>query len=148
MDNIIDQWFKEASQQCLIFTTPDEDFLIYKGFKIGRPHEIPITYIKDARLSNMYTDVSKTNTNLFKKHGFIKGVDIISHKRDSSRIKYYKRQTEQFYDKKRRAEKELKINKDVPLNTKRVRNLKIRIRESLDLMFFYKSRVKQFKNKY
>lgn len=147
MDNIIEQWFEEASKKCMIFTTPDEDFLIYKGFKIGKPYEVPI-YIKDVRLSNMYTDVSKTSTNLFKKHGFIKGADIISHKRDSSRIKYYKRQTEQFYDRKRKAEKELKVNKDIALNTKRVRNLKIRIRESLDLMFFYKSRVEQFKNKH
>lgn len=141
----IESWFEEAKQQCPLFETLNENFIIYKGFKIFKPFDGKVQIV-DARYGNMYTNVSKTSLSYFEKFGFIKGADIISHKRDVKRVETYKSKTAKLYDKRRRFKKELPKNKR--LNEKRIRNINKKIATNVDLIFYYSTRIEQFKIKY
>lgn len=137
-------WFKQVQNLVRTFKTYNNEFVIYKGFKITNRNGD--YFIEDTRFSNMYGNVTKHDLDKFNKLGFIKGVDRVGFERDTKRIELYKKKAELLYDKRRKFIKELPKNKT--LNEKRIRNLNIRVDEYIDLMFFYEVRVKQFNIKY
>ena len=139
------EWYEEALLGCKVFTTLDENFIIYKGFKIAKPFEGDYE-IKDARYSNMYTRPSSVSLSHFREFGFIKGADVISYKRDVKRLESYKKRTARLYDKRKKFKAQLP--KDKKLNEKRIRNINRKIGEFVDLIFYYDTRIKHYNNKY
>lgn len=143
--NEIQGWFEEASALTSVFKVLNDEFIIYKGFKITK-NEFGTYILEDTRFSNMYAPVNSSNYNTFKKLGFIKGADSISYARDIERVETYKKRTGILYDKRKRCKDELPKNKR--LNEKRIRNINKKVQEYVDLIFFYQTRVKQFNFKY
>lgn len=141
----IQTWYEEAIKVTRVFSIPSESFIIYKGFKITKTEENEY-FIKDVRFTNMYSNVNDITVSHFKKFGFVKGVDIISFKRDTKRIDTYKKRTVTLYDKRKKAKKE--ISKDRRLNEKRIRNIDKKIDEYVDLIFYYQTRINQYNIKY
>jgi len=140
----IKKWYEEVILCQRPHQRYDSEYIIYKGFKITKLND---TFtLKDVRWSNFYNDVSKTNLNILRKHGFIKGVDIIGYKRDVKRIKSYKKRITRLYDKRKIFKKQM--DEDRRLNTKRIRNINLRIDDYVSFIFFYQVRVNQFKIKY
>lgn len=137
-------WFEEAKKEALVFNVLEDEFVIYKGFKLTNGDSGYV--LEDTRFSNMYTPVTKTSMEKFRTHGFVKGADIISFERNTKRVESFKRRAELLYDKRRKFKKELPKNKR--LNEKRIRNINKRIEEFIDHMFLFKSRIQQFNNKY
>ena len=145
MDNEIQIWFEEAEKREKVFSNLHDEFVIYKGFKITK-NRFGTYMLQDVRFSNMYAPSNEKCYKIFKDLGFIKGADSISFERDVKRVAFYKRKTEQLYDKRRRCKKEMP--KDKRLNEKRIRNINKKIKEYVDLIFFYETRIKQFNSKY
>jgi hypothetical protein len=143
MDNV-EKWFKEVEGVTPIHETKGGTFIIYKGFKISFIEGVYHMY--DVRFSNLYTSVVQKDLNLFSKHGFIKGADIINYNRNSKRVLSYKKRTEILYDKRAKFKKEMP--KNPKLNQKRIKNINIRIRDYVDQMFLYQNRIQDFNNKY
>ena len=143
-NDIIREWFNEATVTTKVFTLADSKFIIYKGFKILNVEGIYT--IQDVRFSNMYSSVTPDCYKEFKKKGFIKGADYICFKRNKKRVLTYKKRAEVWYDKRRRVKKE--IPKNTELNEKRIRNVNRKIEESINHMFLYKTRINQYKSKY
>jgi len=129
------QFFLLSKKEGVFYNDSHNSFTLYKGFKITIDAN-DTYYIQDTRKSNYYSKVSKEDKNLIEKHGFIKGVDIISYRLNRRRVSRTKRKIERFYDKKPTAsDKELKIiEKMIDMNINR--------------LFFYKFKVSQFENKY
>ena len=143
----VKQWFEEAKRELKLFRVSDVEFVIYKGFKITSSKSITSKFlIEDVRYSSFYSKPSSIDLDFFKEFGFIKGADIIGFERDSLRIGYYTKKIERLYTKRRKAKKEMHLNKK--LNEKRVRNINKHIDNYIDLLFFYQTKINQFNNKY
>lgn len=143
--NKLKEWFDEASKMDKVFSVGDEDFIIYKGFKITQERDGHCK-IQDTRFSNMYTSITKTCLKMFEDIGFIKGADTISLARNIQRVETYKKKTGLLYDKRRRCKNELPTN--TRINEKRIRNINTRIQDYVDLIFLYQTRIQQFNFKY
>jgi len=143
--NQITKWFEEVKQTNNVHTTSEGEFVIYKGFKITIPEQ-GNPRIQDVRFNTMYSDVTKAAKMLFVKLGFKRGVETLQNFRDIKRVEALKKKTAKLYDKRKQFRKELPLNKR--LNEKRIRNIKRKVSENIDLIFFYQSRIKQFNNKY
>lgn len=145
--SIIKNWLEEAKKELKLFKTPNVEFVIYKGFKITSNKSLSSGFlIEDVRYNNFYSKPSDIDLDFFKEFGFIKGADMIGFKRDSLRIGYYTKKIERLYTKRRKAKKEMHLNKK--LNEKRVRNINKHIDNYIDLLFFYQTKINQFNNKY
>lgn len=144
MDNI-QRWYNEVKNITRIFEVNDDEFIIYKGFKITSPLEGD-PFIEDVRFGNIYSNITQQDCDTFKTLGFIQGADTIGNTRDIQRVESYRKRTRTLYQKRKKFRKELP--KDKRLNEKRIRNINIKIAEFVDLIFFYETKVKQFNNKY
>ena len=106
-----------------------EEFVIFKGFKVMKDGSI-----YNVRCSDYYTSASKVDRFMFKKHGFVKGATLIVQKRDLKRINKLHHILSKLYN-----DKYSFSNKDIKKFGICVRD----IDEMTNLLFFYKSRVKQ-----
>ena len=109
---------------------------MYKGFKISFDASEQY-HIQDVRKSNWYTKVTKSDSALIQKHGFIKGVDILSNRSDRRRFYKAKKKIEKLYDAK-------KITKDV--NT--IKSIDRMIDINISRFFYYRYKIEQHENKY
>lgn len=138
------RWYEEVKDKLRVHSMWGIDFIFYKGFKLSKLGD---DYdIQDVRHSNLYSVITKKCYHKFLVNGFIKGADIISFERDKKRIISYTKKTENLYQKRKKFKKEML--KDKRLNKKRIRNINRKIDEHIDLLFFYKTRTKQFNYKY
>ena len=142
--NLVKKWYEEAKAFTKVHNTYDSSFIIYKGFKISLREGVYTLF--DVRFSNLYSEVTPDCIEYFKKYGFVAGVDLVGLERDRLRIVNYKKKAEGLYAKRAKFKKELNQNKK--LNEKRIRNINLKIDESIDLMFFYQVRVNQLNIKY
>ena len=142
--NEIQRWFKEAEKVARTFSGLNDEYVIYKGFKIIKLGSKYI--IQDVRFSNLGNPVSEEDYSKFRVLGFIKGADYINYNRDTLRVQSYKQRTEALYTKNRRLLKELP--KDRKINEKRIRRNKIKIDDYINQILFYQVRIKQFNIKY
>jgi len=136
---MIRDWFIEAKSHegVRVFTDNDCEFIIYKGFKIYCNSEIYT--IKDARLSDFYTEVKEGDHQQLVELGFIEGADAISFKRSEDRVKYFNKKLENLYNQRKYYEKNLK--KDKRLFTKKINTCNQKIEEAVDKLIFYKSKI-------
>lgn len=139
---MVEQWYKEAELQTLVHSTEKTDFIIYKGFKISK-HKIDNSFtIQDCRFTDLLSEISKEDNLIITDLGFIKGVDLLSHRRDVIREKKYRSILETLYT-KRAIYKKAK-----PFNKKRLSNCEDNIIKCRDLLFYYLVRLEQYKEKY
>ena len=83
--------------------------------------------------------------NAFKRHGFIKGADLLKLKRDKARVKGCKRALEKLYTNKRTYKKQ-KTRKEY--YAKKLRSVEVNILEQIDSLFLYQNKVELVNNKY
>lgn len=134
------KWFEEAEKHTKVFRDKTSLFIIYKGFKITK--SIDKYFIQDVRFRDVYSEVSPKDNKILQEFGFIKGVDLITFNRDLARARIYTIRTEKFY-KVRDS-----LQKSDPKFSSKMSNCIDNINKSLDLMFYYQTRVNQFKIKY
>ena len=155
--NIVKEWFEEACKKLKVHDIPHEAFVIYKGIRVSRRTHIlsdePIISDSDVQYSIVdvnrndgYPPLTSEDEFVIKLHGFIEGCDIIGYNRDLKNIQKLKNKAELLYEKRRKFENELPVNKR--LNLKRIRNINVNVRILLDQMFLHNIRVEQFKIKY
>lgn len=145
---MLQNWYEEylGSGKRPPFQDVDEEFIIYKGFKIIRSPEGYI--ILDVRRSDLYDPVREVDLKMFKDHGFVKGADIIMYQRDKIRCKKYKEAIEFLYLLRRQYKEELPGSKRVAFVKKKIRNINKNIHDNADSIFFYQTRMKQVKEEY
>jgi hypothetical protein len=138
---MLDKWFKEGFGYDAVvkLSYSDGTSLIYKGFRLFKKLDDTYT-IQDVRGSEFYSPVKKEDLALLESLGFIKGCDIIMLNRDKLRVETYTRKIEKLSRLKREHTK----NKDV----KKVKICNKNMNDYIDLLFFYKTRLTQLKNKY
>jgi len=97
----IKDWYEEALDNNLEFYDYGKDFkfVIYKGFKLisKKDHESENYYIVDTRHKDTYSQVTNKNLKTLLKYGFIRGVDMITQKRDKKRVIKYKKKIARLY---------------------------------------------------
>lgn len=141
---MLKNWFEEASKVCKVFTSEEEVFLIYKGFRISYNEDRYL--LQDTRKSNMYSKVNPRDLKLLTSKNFIEGCDIISFRRSINRVKSIERQLVKLYARRKKAKSLLNTNRK--MNEKRIRNINKRISYLIDEMFLNKARINQFNIKY
>ena len=142
MDNLR-EWYEQAAKVTLVHKAFGSTFVIYKGFKISSFDDGSFE-IFDTRFSDVYTKVSLKDMKVFKSKGFIKGANLLMYDRDVKRVKDYTKKLEKLYSERDKYNQKLETN--VSFYSKRIKNCEDSIQSNLDLLFFYSSRVKQFKN--
>jgi len=124
------------------FSSINSKSVLYKGFKMSLNLETFEYNLLDIRKTDFYSSVNDSDFALIVEHGFIKGCDLIMKQRDEERIKSYTRRLEKLYTLK------AEYKKDVIKNKKRLGICEANISETIDLLFFYKARLIQNKEKY
>lgn len=135
------EWFNEHK---IKFTTDKGLFVIYKGFKISNVNEV--YSIQDVRMNDFYSDVKPKDLKILDKLGFVKGADSISHSRDLRRVKIYDNKIKTFNQNLINHKK--KLNTNLPFYRKKIRNDSENVDKYINLLYFYKHRIIQHKNKY
>ena len=145
---MLERWYKECvdNKSLRSFRDKDSEFYIYKGFKLERVLDIII--LKDVRYNDFYNKVFKKDKKILKKHGFIKGCDLIMYERDSLRVNRHKGLLESLYIERKKVEKNYKNPRKRKSSEKRLRSIGPAIQENIDFMFFYDARRIQTKEKY
>ena len=138
--DVVKEWFEEAQADSGTYKDYNKKYTLYKGFKIEVKEGKYI--ILDMRFTDMYSQVTQKDREIFEEFGFIRGADLIAYQRDLKRDEYYNRRTEKFYTVKDNLEK------DDPKYDSKLFNCKENIGKSIDLMFYYRTKINQFNNKY
>lgn len=146
-----DIWFEEAKRYgAVYYKEPGVEFIIYKGIKLEKTNDG--LRMLDVRFNDFYGRVPKRDKKFLKKHGFIKGCDIMMYNRDLIRSSKYKKDIEDFYTELDKNRKLVSIRSTRVSIKKKARKaigiLERNIRESIDLYLLYSSRANQFKIKY
>ncbi len=137
---ILEKWFNQAKLNTRVFKDKNSSFVIYKGFKIRKSDK---KYsILDTRLRDLYSKIRDKDLIVINKYGFIRGVDLLSYERNVRRSYYYKRRTEKYY-----TIRDSLIKNDKDYNNK-LNNCNNNIYKNIGLIFFYNSKIHQFKSKY
>src|SRR5690606_8400224 len=129
----VKQWFDEAIENHIkVFTAPESEFIIYKGFKITKT--IDGNYIiQDVRINNFYSKVSDKDLSVLTTLGFIKGVEKLSYDRNLRRVVIYTKKLEKLYSEREICQKRMSTN--VTFYSKKLRNCKEGIGKYIDLLF-------------
>lgn len=140
------EWFDEAVKyRVRVYSVKDSDYILYKGFKISKFHDGE-HLIQDIRLTDFYTEVEKEHLAIINTKGFIRGADDISYERNVIRVDDYTKKIETLYGNLEDFEKNK--NKKPSFYAKKIENCQKNIHNYVDLMFFYKAQIEQYKNKY
>lgn len=78
--------FRVASERFPVHSTVDEDFIIYRGYRISKTRESDYVVLVDARNGDYYRPVDDDDLRLFLKVGFEHFCDKKQVIRDSKRI--------------------------------------------------------------
>lgn len=138
--NVLKKWFEEAKKETKVFTDDSGQFVIYKGFKVRE--EKDKYSILDVRFIDLYSKVRNSEYKIMKKFGFIIGIDLISYARDLNRVFLYNKKVEKFYNLRD------SLDKKDPKYLSKLSNCNDNINKNIDLMFYYKTRINQFRIKY
>ena len=140
----IRNWWEEAIEITNIFTGDRLIFIIYKGFKITRFNDN--TYVlEDVRLNDFYTEVRMSDLDRFNNLGFVRGADLIRHTRDLFRYNLALKHLVKHHDLRERHESGVikpERGRDKAFHEKGRGNAS----KNIDMVFFYQSRIGQFKN--
>lgn len=144
-------WYEKARRHgAVTYRDKDVEFIIYKGIKLEKTNDG--LRMLDVRFNDFYTRVSKRDKRVLKKHGFIKGCDILMYNRDLMRSSMYKREIEDLYTQLDRHRKLVGTRSTKVAIKKRSRKaigiLERNIRDTIDLFLLYSSRANQFEIKY
>ena len=113
--------------------------IIYKGFSITK-HEDGIYILSDCRKSTFYSDINPNDLQIIESNGFKKGCDIIQMNGDELRVTKIKRNIAKIHNQKSTL---AKSNPSSPT----LKTLENNMAKLVDELFFYKSRLKQLKDK-
>lgn len=142
---VIKQFYREIKKSKInIHVDGLTTFAIYKGFKVSKTNDEYL--LQDVRSSDFYDTVKPKHLDMLKSLGFIKGADTIVYNRDLRRVQSYTSLLEKLYKNRKLYEKQL--TKDKVFYEKKIKNTNENILKNIDLLFFYKTRVNQFNNKY
>lgn len=133
-----ERWFNEV-RKLRVFNCDSYEFVIVKGFKITHYFPTDTYTVQDVRFNDFYSEVSEEDLSILTLHGFLKGIDIISYKRNIKRVGNYHRLIEGLYSKITQGEKEGKDN-----YPKQLRVYNNRIHSHHDLLQLYKSKIKEY----
>lgn len=136
MDDKVKVWFNEVSR---VHHSSDSSFVIFKGFKITKFDEGGYS-IQNVMKSDMYPDATQKEISVFIEHGFVKGATLLQNERDKKRVIKYTKKLESLYTRRAKVKKESPSKK----RDKKIRLINNSIKNNLDLVFFYKTRVNQF----
>lgn len=145
--SVLKEWFDEVGRNNVkIHHSKESEFVIYKGFKLSK--SIDGFTIQDVRRSDFYDDVKIKEHNILCKLGFIRGADLIVHRRNVKRVSVYTRLLEKTYSDRKLFSSKLRPLKTREFYKKKIRNCQDNIKKYIDLLFLYKSRVEQYNLKY
>jgi hypothetical protein len=138
---MIKQWFEEyLSSVGGLFSSKEHNFILYKGFKIINEQG---TYrIQDVRRNDFYSEVFATDLAMFKEHGFVRGADLIMYNRDVTRVRRYTSRLEMTYTRRDHL-RGLPPEGRPKGYAKAVNTVDKKIRECVDKIFFFQTRLKQ-----
>lgn len=139
--DILKKWYTTVSVEGVRIQTKEEVYYLYRGFKISLSNKGRYS-ISDLRYRDVYSPLLESDRSLLIDHGFILGCDLIRYARDYRREIKYRKAAEYWYtyrDSIRAREEGY---------TLRLSNCNRVINSKLDLMIYYKIRLKQFKDKY
>lgn len=144
---ILQEWFEDARQNNVrIFHFEENDFLIYKGFKITKNYD---GYrLQDVRRSDFYDEIKSKDLKILLKLGFIEGIDYIVNQRNLRRVNIYTKILEKLYTHRKEYQSKLRPRITREFYQKKIRNCNENIHNNIDLLFLYKSRVEQYNLKY
>ncbi|NRA77308.1 MAG: hypothetical protein HRU18_03785 [Pseudoalteromonas sp.] len=137
--SLIKEWFEDSKgDTILVEQSNGVVWIMYKGFKITKSPEG--YFIQDVRFSDFYNSVRPEDFEILKGEGFIRGADTISYRRNILRVEVCTKKIERLYTQRDFFKSEGLV--------KKLRNCQENINKSIDQLFFYKSAVSQYKNKY
>lgn len=141
----IQGWYEEAIKDHKVFNTVKESFVIYRGFRISKDIDNQFE-IKDVRLDDNYTNITRSSHSQLRSRGFTEGCDYVSVGRARIGVAKLRNTIERMYAKRKKF-KSL-IRKDKRLNEKRIKNINKNVGILVDQIFLYNTRINQFNLKY
>lgn len=138
-----ESWFKECKESGVkVHQHMGEQFVIYKGFKIIKRGEEYSSV--DVRKNDFYSPISKEDIGVINRRGFIKGVGILSHRRNKRRVGIYRALISRVRRELKLYHSGLRESSRKEFFKKKIRNAELRIDKSKTLLALYKTRVAQF----
>lgn len=143
-----EKWFNEclSNNDVKVFNDGEFEFVIYKGVKLVKTNDG--FRLLDVRFNDFYSRLAKPYKRILRKHGFVKGCDIMMYERDLMRCRKYERYLEELYTYKKRLLKKLdEVTYKRPIR-KKLGVMERKASDAIDDLFFYNSRKEQFEVKY
>ena len=136
-------WFRDCVESGVrVHQHMGEQFVIYKGFKViekgGKYTAL------DVRKGDFYSPISKGDVLVFDRHGFVKGVNLISHTRNKRRVSLYTNLIDRLRRDLATYQSSLMESSLKAFYIKKVRNAELKIDKSVTLLALYKTKVTQY----